>query len=167
MRTKNASVVRFLRTHFKPHKNDQVHRMSPACYALQLLLCVFLCHLVNYVTIVCLSNQWQFCDNSVAILCLANSTLWVSSDLGATFNAADFPFEGRNNHFAVVDASEDFVFVCVDHNKTRDQGTITLNGYPSDDTKQPWYDITSVMHSLTVCSLVSVVNSSSHLAFYL
>eukprot|EP00041_Stephanoeca_diplocostata_P033151 m.1086951 g.1086951 ORF g.1086951 m.1086951 type:complete len:1069 (+) comp24281_c0_seq2:199-3405(+) len=83
-------------------------------------------------------NQYVFLTDIPTENTHWESTLWVSSDLGATFAAAQFPFEGRNNHFSIVDASEDFVFVCVDHNKTRDQGTITLNGYPSDDTKQPW-----------------------------
>ena len=69
------------------------------------------------------TNQYVFLtdlpDNSKGMF---EKNLYVSSDHGKTFQQAHFPFEGRNNHYAVVDASEDMVMVAVDHNKTRMQG---------------------------------------------
>eukprot|EP00038_Savillea_parva_P018295 m.22914 g.22914 ORF g.22914 m.22914 type:complete len:1048 (+) comp4043_c0_seq1:51-3194(+) len=75
-------------------------------------------------------NQYVFLTDIPSGDASYESTLWVSSDLGATFQPARFPFEGRNNHYAVVDASEDFVMVAVDHNKTRAQGSTIVNIRP-------------------------------------
>lgn len=54
-------------------------------------------------------------------------SLFVSSDYGSTFSQAVFPFLGRNNHFEVIDASEDFALVAVDHNKTRVEGDVHVH----------------------------------------
>jgi hypothetical protein len=66
------------------------------------------------------------------------ANLYVSSDLGLTFSAAEFPFQGSNNHFSVVDASEDFLLVAVDHNRTRVEGSTAVLFYPTINGDAPW-----------------------------
>lgn len=48
--------------------------------------------------------------------------LYVSSDVGTSFQRALFPFSGRTNHFIVAEETEDLVFVAVEHTKTHLEG---------------------------------------------
>lgn len=73
----------------------------------------------------------------------SESALYVSSDLGVSFQVADFPFQGSDNHFSIIDASEDFVLVAVDHNKTRPQGSTVVNIYPSSSGSAVTYNVSA------------------------
>lgn len=50
--------------------------------------------------------------------------LYVSTNEGHTFRRAEFPFSGRENHFKIIDASEDMVFAVVQHTFTRTEGSV-------------------------------------------
>lgn len=50
--------------------------------------------------------------------------LYVSSDEGHSFRRAIFPFSGRENHFKVIDATEDMIFAVVQHTFTRTEGSV-------------------------------------------
>jgi len=71
-------------------------------------------------------GQYVFLTTPPDNTSLFETTLYVSTDDAVTFDKAQFPFAGRSNHFAVVDASEDFVLVAVDHNRTRVEGNVMV-----------------------------------------
>eukprot|EP00040_Diaphanoeca_grandis_P035629 m.224551 g.224551 ORF g.224551 m.224551 type:complete len:1019 (-) comp33435_c2_seq1:293-3349(-) len=71
-------------------------------------------------------SQYVFVTSTPDPNSLFESVLYVSTDDARSFTKAEFPFIGRNNHHAVVDASEDFVLVAVDHNRTRVEGDVTV-----------------------------------------
>eukprot|EP00049_Salpingoeca_infusionum_P015412 m.299591 g.299591 ORF g.299591 m.299591 type:complete len:1139 (+) comp15872_c1_seq3:134-3550(+) len=68
------------------------------------------------------SNQYIFATQLPKRELFDERELFVSTDEGQTFASANLPFNARHNHFKVVDASEDFVFLVVQHTVTTVEG---------------------------------------------